>query len=1011
MPNANPIIQAFNAGRLGPRLKGRVDLAKYAVGCDELENFLPTVQGPAVKRPGTRSVLEAKFADKETRLVPFEYSRTQAFILEFGHNYIRFFSNNGPILETADSFDATVTAVNPVVVTANSHGYLDGDVVFITGSEQRELNDRYFTVANKDTNTFQLSGEDGSGRTTGSSGTVARVYTLTASIPYTETDVAGLQFEQSNDVLYIASANHPPAKLGRVSNTSWTYTVIAGDQPPFNLENSDESITVGASAATGTSVTLTANATIFKSAMIGSYIRLRELYASEHAKWKAATSFVNLGLSTGVAGIGRVYYDGRVYSFANASWWAASSNPHLNTTGNEPPVHTSGTFDDGESYSRWSYVNDGYGYGKIVSVNGDTDPAAGLTHNVCVIDVNTDGMELPATVVTAGYTYEPTVSITATSTDNPCVVTAPGHDYANGEYVLISGTGKALLDGNAFVVVSANQSAGTFALTGADAGSIGTGSSGTAQRRNDGQVTSRWSISAWSAEYGYPRSLAFHQDRLFWGGTSSFPQTVWGSGTGDYENYQAIGEHAVGLDFTLSNQKQNAVEWIIGHEDALFVGTQGGEFTLGSQNRDEALSRDNFQVRRRSAYGCNAGTQALGVDAAIVFPQRAGRKIHELQYQFESDRYVAPDLTELCEDILIGGVKGMAMQHEPYRILWAWTDDGNLRSLTYVRDQEVAAWATHELGGSNAKVISAAVIPHPDGDEDQLWLLVERTVNNATVRSVEYLEKPWDAGDVPTSARYLDAAMSYAGEQGSIVSLSQGLFADSVISNVLSTTAAHSVRAGDFVRIATCPSSPTLVGTVFKVTLAFASSMFLADEEGNAITVPWAADGTDGTWEVVSKTITKADHLEGETVGVLADGGPVPSVVVSSGTATLAAWASKVELGLSYAAKLKTLPIEAGTSRGTAQGKTKRINRLVIRADQTGPGLEYGVDFTTMDQVQFMEVVDALDTPLDFLTGDTPRLGLPSGYDRTGQIAIRHQEPVPATIVALMPVLRTEEGG
>ena len=82
MSNVSPIIQAFNAGRLGPRLRGRIDLAKYAVGCEQLDNFIPTVQGPVVKRPGTRHVIGAKHSDKEARLIAFEYSRTQAFILE-----------------------------------------------------------------------------------------------------------------------------------------------------------------------------------------------------------------------------------------------------------------------------------------------------------------------------------------------------------------------------------------------------------------------------------------------------------------------------------------------------------------------------------------------------------------------------------------------------------------------------------------------------------------------------------------------------------------------------------------------------------------------------------------------------------------------------------------------------------------------------------------------------------------------------------------------------------------
>ena len=735
MASANPLVQAFNAGRLGPRLQARVDLAKYQAGCNELENFIPTVQGPAVKRPGTRFALDAKYTDKNVRLVSFEYSREQAYMLEFGEQYIRIFQNGAPLVEATKAIVGSPTpgstatgAEVQVEIEVTGHGYSDGDFVLVQGSGMVELNGGYFEVDNAATDTFELKGIYNSSTvyTTGPGGTVARVYTLTSGVPYLSADVDSLAFEQSNDVLFIASANHPPAKLSRLDALNWSYTAIAPKEPPFNVENSDQSITVGASAATGTSVLLTASSQIFKSAMIGSYVRLRELYASEHPKWKASTTYLNLGMTSQSAGEGLVYYDGRVYDFAGQAWWNSSSNPEKSATGQEPPVHDAGTFDDGKAYSEWTYVNDGYGYGKIISVNGNTDPAGNEKHNSCLIDVDTDGVQLPASVVASGFTYQPGVSVTSVSNTNPAVVTAAGHNYANGDYVRIDGTGMPI-DGNTYVVASADIAAGTFALTGADASSEASpADDGVVYRRQAGAATSRWTISAWSGEYGYPRSVAFHQDRLYWGGTTSYPQTVWGSGVADYENYQAMGEHAVGLDFTLHNRKQNAIEWLIGHEDTLFIGTRGGEFTLGSQNRDEALSRDNFQVRRRSEYGCRPGTQAMGIDAGIVFAQRAGQKIHELKYQFESDSFVAPDLTALCEDILDGNVKQMVLQHEPYRLLWCITEDGKLRSLTYERTQDVVAWATHELGGGNAKVLSIAVIPHPDGDQDQLWMVVER---------------------------------------------------------------------------------------------------------------------------------------------------------------------------------------------------------------------------------------------------------------------------------------------
>ena len=1008
MSKANPIVAAFNAGRLGPRLQARVDLVKYQAGCTEIENFIPTAQGPAVKRAGTRHVVEAKYSDKNARLVQFEYSREQAYVLEFGHEYVRFYRNNAPVLEDAKSFDANPTNAGAVVITSNGHGFANGDLVYVTGADQRELNGRYFTVAGPTTDTFRLSGENGNGRVTGSAGTVSRVYTLTTNVPYQSSEVSQLAFEQSNDVLYIVHANHPPAKLGRIAATNWTYTAISGNQPPFNLENDNIDITVGASADTGTGVVLTASSAIFKHAMIGSYVRLRELYASTHVKWKPATAYRNLKMGKYSNAVGTVYYDGRVYAFNNVAWWNAAKNPEKAGTGEQPPVHDFGVFDDGNAHSRWLFINEGYGYGKITHVNGTTSGSG--EHTTCTVNVDGDGVRFPASTVTSNVVYDREVAIQSATNASECVVTALFHNYSNGDYVFIDGTNNAVLDGNVFVVADSDLDNFTFKLTGADTTGGGGHSinDGSAKRQKGGLATSRWTISAWSEEYGYPRSIGFFQDRLFFGGTTQFPQTVWGSAVGDYENFQSVGEHAEGLDFTLHNEQQNSIQWILGNQQSLFIGTQGGEFTMSSQNGDEALSRDNFQVTRRSRYGCKEGTQAKGVDAGILFAQRAGQKLHELQYQFESDSYVAPDMTALSEDILVGGLQDMVLQHEPYRLLWCITEDGKLRTLTYERTQEVAAWATYQLGGTGVKVLSVAVIPHPDGDQDQVWFLVERTINGVSKRYIEYVERPWEPTTARSEARFLDSALSYSGVTSQTFSSLQ-FFGTTITAYLPAST---SYRVGDFIRF-TATSNGVGVGRVFRIASSTSASpvsnITLNDPSGGGVLVD-DIGASGGSFEFVTKTVTKLEHLEGESLEFLVDGQAHTAVTVSGGSATLNRYGNRIEAGLPFVAKLQTMRLEVGATAGTAQGKTKRINRMVVRLDQTGPGLEYGVTFDTMDQL-LPSVFNAADMPQPLITGDTERLTLPSGYEKEGRIAVRHASPQPATIVGLFPMLKTEEGG
>jgi hypothetical protein len=95
----------FTGGELSPRLDGRNDLAKYPTGCKTLENMIIFPHGSAARRSGTQHVAEVKDSSKETRLIPFEFSTTQTYILEFGNQYIRFYKDNGQILSGGSAYE------------------------------------------------------------------------------------------------------------------------------------------------------------------------------------------------------------------------------------------------------------------------------------------------------------------------------------------------------------------------------------------------------------------------------------------------------------------------------------------------------------------------------------------------------------------------------------------------------------------------------------------------------------------------------------------------------------------------------------------------------------------------------------------------------------------------------------------------------------------------------------------------------------------------------------------
>lgn len=97
MPKLTIIQTSFNAGELSPDLGGHVDIDRYQNGVKTMLNAVPQVQGGAKRRAGTRIIAQAKYPDRTTRLIPFVFNKTQAYMLELGDLYARFFTASGQI--------------------------------------------------------------------------------------------------------------------------------------------------------------------------------------------------------------------------------------------------------------------------------------------------------------------------------------------------------------------------------------------------------------------------------------------------------------------------------------------------------------------------------------------------------------------------------------------------------------------------------------------------------------------------------------------------------------------------------------------------------------------------------------------------------------------------------------------------------------------------------------------------------------------------------------------------
>jgi hypothetical protein len=362
-----------------------------------------------------------------------------------------------------------------------------------------------------------------------------------------------------------------------------------------------------------------------------------------------------------------------------------------------------------------------------------------------------------------------------------------------------------------------------------------------------------WKLGAFSDTTGHPSCVSFFEQRLVFAGTTDEPQTLYFSKAGDYENMTTGTNADDAMVYTIASNQVNAIRYMKAVR-TLVVGTTGGEFTVSADGTDASITPTNITIKRQSSFG-SANVDAIPAGNAILFLQKAKRKIRELQYNFDSDGYQAPDLTILNETVTNSGITEMSYQQEPNSNIWCVRDDGVLACLTYQRAENVVAWSRHIFGGvfgsGNAVCESIASISGTL-TEDEVWVIIKRTINGATKRYVEcFSDFDFDETDA-TDFKFLDSHLSYSG--GSTSTLSGLTHLEGQTVSILADGATHAtktVSSGAITLDRAC--------TKACVGLAYDSILQTMRVEGGA---------AEGTSQGKTKRISKVVLRLFETVGV-----------------------------------------------------------------------------------------------------------------------------------------------
>lgn len=983
---SNPVDQSFNAGEISPRLAARTDFQKYKAALETAENVIPLPEGGLMRRAGTRYIAALKSSSVLGKLKRFEFSETQAYVIEMGASIFRFYRYQGQILAANVTAAAIVNGTfaadiaswtdrdtgGTAASTWNSAGYaqLLGD-----GTEYAWLSQTITGVTNNEVISlqFQIIGAPGDEvllrvGTTATGGEIVsdkafkvgyHVYTFTATAttiyigfrtttakalgfdnvaildnaalelqtPYAEADLPTIFGPQSADVLYLFHPDYPGYKLERLANTSWSLVEVAWQDGPWLAEN-DTATTLTFSAATGLGVTVTASAITGINDGEGfkstDVGRLIRLTDNTTVNWGWAviTAFTSTTVVT--ADVKRTV----VVATAETKWrlgaWSGTTGYPRCAAFYEQRLFAAGTTDQPHSF--WG------------SQSADFE-------NMSPDSANSSG------VWNATVEDDDALDYTISSDQVQAIIwMSPGEDTlvigtASGEWTP-SSAGAVLTPSDITVRQQTNH-----------------GSANIAPVRVDHVVLFVQKAERKLQEFGF-----------------SF----------DVNGYRAFDMTRLAQHIT----RGGIVQMDYAEEQGSLVAAvrNDGQLLLMTYRREE----DVVGWSRSIIGGSFQGGDAV-VESVVVIPGADGTGSGQIQDSTSRDE-IWLIVKRTIDEVTKRYIEVIERDHETGDA----QEDSYYSDSLITLDNSIAITAATK---ADPVVVTAGTHGLSNGDTIRTTDVVGMTELNTN----SYVVGVVDADNVrlmdPDVVAYITAATQ----------------ANPVVITVLDGI--DDIANADVIGITGVSGMTQLNGNVYTVAnkntanKTFELSGVNGTGYGAYTSGGSVYDSTDGTAFTtyisggkLNKKVTAISglsHLEGETVKILGDGAIMPDETVASGAITLDSAVSVAQIGLAYSHKIKTLKFEGGTAAGTAIGKPKQVFGItfVVLNSHT---VNFGRDADNLDKIDFREVSDAMDAAVPFYTGER-FVEFAGDWNTDSRIYIEDDDPVPFTLLAMAPEIDIRE--
>lgn len=870
MAKDNHEILAFNRGVVSPLLMARADVQRVALSAETQTNFMPRALGPMSLRPGLKYI-GATASNNAAKHIPFIYSITDTALLEITDYLLRV-----RVSDTLVTRASVSTAISNGTFTSDLTGWTDNDEgsavsQWLTGGYM-SLQGTGTSAAIRDQTVTIIGGDSGVVHALNVVVTRGPVTLRVGSTSGGDEYVAEVELNTGHHSLAFTPTGTFYVRL----KTYKEYPVLV-----------DSCTIAGSGTMTLTAPWPAAYLGRVRSTQSGDVVfvacdgvRPQRIVRRGAGSWSLEDYVSDLGPF-------------RNENLTDATITASALTGLITLTASRPTfrsTHVGGLFklkSDGQAVTQTASAENTFTNAILVEGTG-----AARTFGLTITGTWAGTITLQRSVDNTTWKDVTTYTVNASTTlddalDNQSVYYRLG--FKTGEYT----SGTAVMD----LVYAAGSIIGIARVSAYTSATSVTAF--VVQDMGSASAVTGWAEGAWSDYRGWPSACALREGRLWFVGKDKF----WASVVDDFANHETeyVGD-AGPINRSIGEGPVDRMAWLVSSLN-LVAGGGGAEFIARSDTTDVAITPFTFNVRPTTNLG-SYGIDAEMLDQGILFVDRSGTRL--IQLSPEGNGFSATDLNVLSPEILEPYVVDIAVQRHPDTRVHCVRSDGTVAVLVYNKLEDVKAWVLVETDGD---VEEAIVLPGTV--EDEVYYVVKRTINSATVR---YLEK-W--------------ALESQCEGGTL-----------------------NRQADSFIYIS----------------------------------------------QASSTAVSGLTHLEGESVVVWADGVYAGAFTVASGAITLTTAAAEIIVGLTYTARFKSTKL---AQSGAALIARKRVAHLGVLLQNThASGLQYGPDFSTLDDLPLIEEGTTQDTDGIWADYNYDHFAFNGTYSVDSRVCLQATAPKPCTVLA-----------